>query len=350
MSGMPLRSQGRNSSGPRLNRLVNPEPPVSRGHAVGTTPGHQAPPRGWETFKWMGNLQPELWRTFARRGRTHSLRDADGLPARPAAPSAPANRPSAGPSPVRRSHDMVRLHVVGTTRRAPPEAPRPPGPCYESERRSGRPPRSLAIEPGVRSRCIFAGRSGRTSALARPASVAAVRPALRLFFRIGNLPGAVTKLVPESSPMPLSRSKHSGCRFHRFSRPRTPSVTSAPGRRRSPVPGRPKPQGRTPLILTLLPGRRSRPSRRDRAATTSARLEAVATVLPAPPPGRLRGIVLRPGGTWRDVGAVESATLAWVHWFNHHRLLGALGDVPPAEFEAMYDQTHEAPEKEVCVM
>ncbi len=162
MSGMPLRSQGRNSSGPRLNRLVNPEPPVSRGHAVGTTPGHQAPPRGWETFKWMGNLQPELWRTFARRGRTHSLRDADGLPARPAAPSAPANRPSAGPSPVRRSHDMVRLHVVGTTRRAPPEAP--PAHLARATNRRGGPEgrRGLwqsnpAYAPGVSSRGAAGG-------------------------------------------------------------------------------------------------------------------------------------------------------------------------------------------------
>jgi putative transposase len=30
--------------------------------------------------------------------------------------------------------------------------------------------------------------------------------------------------------------------------------------------------------------------------------------------------------------------LAWVDWFNMRRLLGPIGDVPPAEFEAQYYQ------------
>ena len=34
--------------------------------------------------------------------------------------------------------------------------------------------------------------------------------------------------------------------------------------------------------------------------------------------------------------AVEFATLTWVDWFNTPRLLGPLGDIPPAEFEAQY--------------
>lgn len=34
--------------------------------------------------------------------------------------------------------------------------------------------------------------------------------------------------------------------------------------------------------------------------------------------------------------AVELATLEWVSWFNHHRLMRPLGNVPPAEFEANY--------------
>ena len=33
---------------------------------------------------------------------------------------------------------------------------------------------------------------------------------------------------------------------------------------------------------------------------------------------------------------VEFATLEWVDWFNMRRLLGPIGDVPPAEFEAQY--------------
>jgi putative transposase len=34
--------------------------------------------------------------------------------------------------------------------------------------------------------------------------------------------------------------------------------------------------------------------------------------------------------------AVELATLEWVFWFNHHRLLEPLGYIPPAEAEANY--------------
>lgn len=41
-------------------------------------------------------------------------------------------------------------------------------------------------------------------------------------------------------------------------------------------------------------------------------------------------------GPWRNIDAVELATLAWVDWFNNRRLLAPLGYVPPVEFESMY--------------
>ena len=41
---------------------------------------------------------------------------------------------------------------------------------------------------------------------------------------------------------------------------------------------------------------------------------------------------------WRSLEAVEFATLRWVDWFNHRRLLGSIGFVPPAEHEANYYQ------------
>ena len=41
-------------------------------------------------------------------------------------------------------------------------------------------------------------------------------------------------------------------------------------------------------------------------------------------------------GPWKTKQAVELATLEWVSWFNHHRLMGPLDNVPPAEFEANY--------------
>ena len=34
--------------------------------------------------------------------------------------------------------------------------------------------------------------------------------------------------------------------------------------------------------------------------------------------------------------AVELATLEWMSWFNHHRLLEPIGYIPPAEAEANY--------------
>ena len=39
--------------------------------------------------------------------------------------------------------------------------------------------------------------------------------------------------------------------------------------------------------------------------------------------------------------AVELATLKWVDWFNHRRLLEPIGDMPPTEKEQMYDQNQE---------
>ncbi len=49
------------------------------------------------------------------------------------------------------------------------------------------------------------------------------------------------------------------------------------------------------------------------------------------------------GGPWRSLEAVEFATLAWVDWFNHRRLLEPIGYVPPAEYEEAYYQRQEAP-------
>ena len=46
--------------------------------------------------------------------------------------------------------------------------------------------------------------------------------------------------------------------------------------------------------------------------------------------------VIRRRGPWRTLEDVEFATLTWVDWFNTRRLLGPIGDIPPAEFEAQY--------------
>jgi putative transposase len=39
---------------------------------------------------------------------------------------------------------------------------------------------------------------------------------------------------------------------------------------------------------------------------------------------------------WKSREAVELATLTWVYWFNHHRLMEPLGYLRPAEYEANY--------------
>ena len=39
---------------------------------------------------------------------------------------------------------------------------------------------------------------------------------------------------------------------------------------------------------------------------------------------------------WKSRESVELATLEWVSWFNHHRLLEPIGYIPPAEAEANY--------------
>jgi transposase InsO family protein len=46
--------------------------------------------------------------------------------------------------------------------------------------------------------------------------------------------------------------------------------------------------------------------------------------------------LIRNRGPWRSLDEVEYATLEWVDWFNHRRILEPIGNIPPAEFEAYY--------------
>jgi putative transposase len=46
--------------------------------------------------------------------------------------------------------------------------------------------------------------------------------------------------------------------------------------------------------------------------------------------------LVRRRGPWKGIDQVEYATLEWVDWFNHRRLLEPIGYVPPAEFEAAF--------------
>jgi transposase InsO family protein len=40
-------------------------------------------------------------------------------------------------------------------------------------------------------------------------------------------------------------------------------------------------------------------------------------------------------GIWRTQSQLELAIVAYIGWYNHDRLHEALGDVPPAEYEAL---------------
>lgn len=52
--------------------------------------------------------------------------------------------------------------------------------------------------------------------------------------------------------------------------------------------------------------------------------------------GLFKTEVIRRRGPWRHAEAVEFATLEWVDWFNHRRLLEPIRNIPPAEAEARY--------------
>jgi putative transposase len=52
--------------------------------------------------------------------------------------------------------------------------------------------------------------------------------------------------------------------------------------------------------------------------------------------GLFKTEVIRRRGPWRNMEAVEFATLDWVDWFNNRRLLEPIGNIPPAEAEARY--------------
>lgn len=60
--------------------------------------------------------------------------------------------------------------------------------------------------------------------------------------------------------------------------------------------------------------------------------------------GLYKAEVIHRRGPWKTVEAVEIATLEWVAWFNHHRLLEPIGYIPPAEFEAMHYRNKETQE------
>ena len=52
--------------------------------------------------------------------------------------------------------------------------------------------------------------------------------------------------------------------------------------------------------------------------------------------GLFKTELIRPRGPWRGLDDLELSTLEYIDWFNHRRLHGQIGMIPPAEIEAIY--------------
>ncbi len=86
-------------------------------------------------------------------------------------------------------------------------------------------------------------------------------------------------------------------------------------------------------------GRRCRTERLAEAgieASVGSRGDSYDNALAETINGLYKAEVIYRRGPWKNMEAVEYATLEWVDWFNHRRLLEPIGHVPPAELEAAY--------------
>ena len=72
-------------------------------------------------------------------------------------------------------------------------------------------------------------------------------------------------------------------------------------------------------------------SNRPWAARATLTTSSAETVI-----GLFKTEIIRGRGPWRTLEDVEFATLQWVWWFNHHRLLEPIGYVPPVDHEEAY--------------
>ena len=60
--------------------------------------------------------------------------------------------------------------------------------------------------------------------------------------------------------------------------------------------------------------------------------------------GLFKTELIKPRRPWKTLSQVELATAEWIDWYNHRRLHGEIGHVPPVEYEAnYYHANHETP-------
>ena len=53
--------------------------------------------------------------------------------------------------------------------------------------------------------------------------------------------------------------------------------------------------------------------------------------------------LVRNRGPWKNIDELEIATAEYIDWFNHRRLHGEIGMIPPVEFEDVYDHDQAVP-------
>jgi putative transposase len=53
--------------------------------------------------------------------------------------------------------------------------------------------------------------------------------------------------------------------------------------------------------------------------------------------------LVRNKGPWRNIDDLEIAVAEYIDWFNHRRLHGEIGLIPPAELEDTYYRQNTAP-------
>ena len=70
----------------------------------------------------------------------------------------------------------------------------------------------------------------------------------------------------------------------------------------------------------------------------------MSTQLGADPTNSLfKAELVRNKGPWKSIDDLEIAVAEYIDWFNHRRLHGEIGLVPPAEFEDDYYRHNPAP-------
>ncbi|BAJ33314.1 hypothetical protein KSE_75610 [Kitasatospora setae KM-6054] len=76
--------------------------------------------------------------------------------------------------------------------------------------------------------------------------------------------------------------------------------------------------------------------RADVAASIGSVGDALDNALMESTIGLYKTELIKPQRPWRTLSEVEPATAEWADWYNHRRLHGEIGHVPPAEYEASY--------------